>query len=1158
MYPKKIHINTDNVPKQRESMFPQPSIRSSRFERDLWNTGISSPSDSRRPSEQPDFKSTATKTNDDNVSSGSMAFSRQETERLGNISELQNAMWAKDDCQSSKSSNELEPIREHKLEMRDDRLPSKDDMEQKTVNPSRVEVDGASNEHAGTREASFINKIPAGFSQFSTSSSSQIEGGAPWRQTALERMTSPGATNTVLKPRRKPETPIIDTSARKQYSIEPQVTHAEETQELTAAEGYRPGSGLANSSQTTLDDVTKTDISNGSSTAWLLNHKTSGSRINGSFSKGVRDAENRTNTRDPATESSFNDTSEWPNHTSSSKIEGKNVTGEDWLINPDISTEQVLRKFPNASAPPSSRKSTTKILDQLPKDDLDFLSASEIRASMGHSKNQQDKHILRQKLEIDFQTAHLDDNHFHPMIESKILSDQYVRRKEKELLQSQKKSEARREDVIPVEVHTTKEGEAKTSHTSGEAASTLPQSGSVLDTSLDFMSEWLHTGGNVFAKHFWQEPIQEHSDAFEESLFKGILAKVQTGRRTMLQVKEDLANDIPASKALLSQLTTDEDAILSYRIYHTAAHTKYYDRVEKMRQALVHKDEAYKKACETVDSNCIKSEPSEALKRRLRLGADILQKNAKLTRLMIFGLQTRLGKPDAVGIAHRGRDLVQHVLALHDTQVTLSRLVERAMLAYGISTKTEEEVPRKMASNDAIAVDSSSVAQSRVQPTSDKGMNVKNPQYSAVAHAKLQDEVSAQVAAMRGLSDDGYSRSPKLSVRKSFDEPNPLAHSLFRPFGVQLESSGRDKEVDETETAKAEKKARADRELVEDVKKVYEDVHGPITVEHQQVMNAGEVLSSSNTDVVHQPEVPTGMPLKDAKMEQRSPTPPTIQLLKEDEISPAINQLEQPTIYAEDHAVMASKPATRLSEDKVSTSLTTKNQISSRPSEGVSTNNQFRQFSKEDDHHPNNLSDPEVNILKSEYTIYTYDAQSDEVVMTSTTSSATASKTEAHPVPLHEALAILDHPSKFLGHLPKAFEVITAKPDMLVVRSTTQGHINTLRVPATTPVDPDASTGKEESESWKGINPIDGMARLSPTGYVGNGLDLQNDFEERRKAAGEYHGRSIEEATKRSKRWPPKSDEKERKKVGVGGVMKTAIVAAATCYVVGVAAELVR
>jgi hypothetical protein len=133
----------------------------------------------------------------------------------------------------------------------------------------------------------------------------------------------------------------------------------------------------------------------------------------------------------------------------------------------------------------------------------------------------------------------------------------------------------------------------------------------------------------------------------------------------------------------------------------------------------------------------------------------------------------------------------------------------------------------------------------------------------------------------------------------------------------------------------------------------------------------------------------------------------------------------------------------------------------------------------------------------------------------------------------------------------------------------------------------------DTEESWTpGINPIDGTTRLSPTGFVGNSVSLEREFEERRKAAGDQRAEQLrtqggvsggmdesyrksrerilngQEGTLNERRREEKREERKRKKeeksdgdykrVGVGGVVKTGILAVAGCYVVGVVAELVR
>jgi hypothetical protein len=81
------------------------------------------------------------------------------------------------------------------------------------------------------------------------------------------------------------------------------------------------------------------------------------------------------------------------------------------------------------------------------------------------------------------------------------------------------------------------------------------------------------------------------------------------------------------------------------------------------------------------------------------------------------------------------------------------------------------------------------------------------------------------------------------------------------------------------------------------------------------------------------------------------------------------------------------------------------------------------------------------------------------------------------------------------------------------------------------------------------VNPIDGTARLSPTGYVGpeeSAEHLERECEERRQAAGRFKGKDSErdEKPRKERRW------------GGAGVVKTAIWVAGVCYVAGVMGEI--
>jgi hypothetical protein len=70
---------------------------------------------------------------------------------------------------------------------------------------------------------------------------------------------------------------------------------------------------------------------------------------------------------------------------------------------------------------------------------------------------------------------------------------------------------------------------------------------------------------------------------------------------------------------------------------------------------------------------------------------------------------------------------------------------------------------------------------------------------------------------------------------------------------------------------------------------------------------------------------------------------------------------------------------------------------------------------------------------------------------------------------------------------------------------------------------------------------------------VSVGSDLDRDFAERRRKADEYH-----KEVNKSKKNTEMPDKKRKGKVGVGGVVKTAIWAGTFCYIVGVAAEVAK
>lgn len=119
-----------------------------------------------------------------------------------------------------------------------------------------------------------------------------------------------------------------------------------------------------------------------------------------------------------------------------------------------VSTDTTPLKPPAPSHRPT-------ILNQLPEDDLDFLTAEAIRTSMGKVRHALpsigDKQKARDSLETGFKAAHDRYVGLHPMIQAKIMNDQQIRRMKRELNAfSEKKREvaSRKPSVVEAEKDT--------------------------------------------------------------------------------------------------------------------------------------------------------------------------------------------------------------------------------------------------------------------------------------------------------------------------------------------------------------------------------------------------------------------------------------------------------------------------------------------------------------------------------------------------------------------------------------------------------------------------------------------------------------------------------------------------------------------------------
>ncbi|KAF2442939.1 hypothetical protein P171DRAFT_433313 [Karstenula rhodostoma CBS 690.94] len=1132
-YPNNVKIETreDGGAKERERAFRKPWYKDRKVERDTGNEGVKSPSDSRWPREQ----------------------------RLS----------------SFQSPGALHEDRVQGL--RKDRRPLEDPVAQEQTSAKTLDTANASapertptpipgknmqsTKDATARETSFIEEFLAERTSAAPPHSSEPGNNKDWRQTALERRA---ARSPILEPRRKTDVPVVD---------------------VTAKDKGRNGNGPGVEREARPPVKSNNEPGSTSNRAVIDFNGTSSSRMG---RKEVEEFESRVEeTSDSAKQQESLDNV--PETSTESGCMHRSrfspypwIKTDDWVLPPSKNAAEELDEYadvklsslntddirfshtgPGTSSNP--RKSTSDVLKQLPEDDLDFLTADDVRASMGRTKgNREDnKAAVRQKLEEEYGK---DTPEIDPLLEAQVVNGQYVRRKTSEMTLAQEQTKSTESGTNTIV------SEQKIENTTSKPVS-------VLETSLDFMSRWLHNGGNVLAQHFWQDPVQlvaGQLSGAEEQFLKGIGVGVLKGRRAFASIKDELVEDIPAAKELVDRLNRDDikasaGAVRLYRDLPSAlkdtsdadaSKAAAHKRIRKLRQELLDTDKQYKKACEAVDGMKNATKPSFLQRKRLRYASEVLRKNAKLTRMAIFGLQGRIEVEAGSSSGLVARELLHRLLTLQDTQLALSRLVSRAIQVLGINLEAEEEVSTK---SDESTVDLSdpSIVEALASAAA-KDTPARQTMDAAAANAKLEDEVSKQKAAMRGLSDDGYKHPPKPFVRKSFDGPNPLAHSLFRPFGLQLDSLGKDADAAQNDVVSAAEKEKGDRLLVKEVKKAYEDTYGAITVDHWQVPPA-ETPPPTIEGVAEVPDTET------VKRQ------PSIQMLKEDEVSPTITgealatatdsasvpmsnvavgegAAEVRAVSKKDdvnHGSVESEDSTQPAHRELLEPLETigpEQHITSADTKETNTN-PTPSTNPENEYSYDTATDTYVPIS---YKTLIYNAETDKLSIT--TSQVPQPNPPITPIPLHEALATLFHPAKFVDHLPESFHVIQAKPDVLSVRTASPFNATAEKNITTTVDRPGVKKADaEEAEGWKGINPVDGTTTLSPTGFVSVGSDLDRDFAERRRKADEYH-REV----KKSKKNMEAPERKKKGKVGVGGVVKAAIWAGALCYVVGVAAEVAK
>tara|TARA_R110002003_G_scaffold64_12_gene6079 strand:- start:35518 stop:38844 length:3327 start_codon:yes stop_codon:yes gene_type:complete len=823
------------------------------------------------------------------------------------------------------------------------------------------------------------------------------------------------------------------------------------------------------------------------------------------------------------------------------KSKSKNV---EWLIQQEsahVSNKGSSEVDTNAPRPPA------QILNQLPEDDIDFLSAADIRATMGAKRSRlptnEQRRAERENLEKAFAAAQ-DLPQSDSIAETAVINNQLVRRAERQIRESQLAQEMRESDPIKGPENEVATPEAP------------------LESSIDRMKRWLETTGASFAKQFWQDPTEEADVTKTRLFFDKAAHYLKKGQAATRQITDDLEKDIPASKALLRRLKSDEETVdlaihrLRQRSSSDTAQGLSPRKIRHMESLKVrfHQtnnelEKAYEELRALAGTDSVRN-ATGSFKRRLTVASKVLHKNAQLLRMLIWSLQARLEDSDMDRrILPNYKVVADNLLSLRDTQMTLMRLVERAMLVYGVAPQ----------SADGHNPEATKAVQTQLD-------NCEEPFIRArlAADAHLINEINAHKTAMQGLSDDGYSHALKQSKTSTLEEPSPLAHSLFRPFGPAIDKLGTEDAPDLTaaRATEEEQRKRSDAKLVAEIKQAYEDTYGPITADHAQVASEPKC------------EEHEAWPQKNFAMLKEDPTGrPSIEWVASSDIKPKTSSSSSMTPAVADATGTPEFVDNAEVEKDSSVKTTTSNEASlpsgeveAKPTASFNGTPEIQNadsaatpcLTGEVEDQPTvfshatsgdkvvdpvqTLVTPSTVHLPTYYTILVRDPQTDTLSIA--TSSTGPPRDSSPALPLHQALAALDSPAKFIPYITSGLEVVSANKDILVLRDAIDSTASAS--PFETINAPNSETSYAEGRT---VNPIDGTARLSPTGYVGpeeSAEHLEREFEERRQAAGRFKGKDSER------------DEKPRKerKWGGAGVVKTAIWVAGVCYVAGVMGEI--
>ena len=772
-----------------------------------------------------------------------------------------------------------------------------------------------------------------------------------------------------------------------------------------------------------------------------------------------------------------------------------------WVLQEDTS---ITPNDADAIKSPASRRSPSEVLKQLPENDIDFLSAEDVRASMGAKRSRlpTDEQKLAERENLEQAFAATKDATIDSLKEAQIINDQHVRRTARQLL-----------DPVSTSDATATPSWKEPVSTNGTTVAPAEES------SVERITSWLQTRGVQFANMFWQDPTEDADLTKSKLYFDKAAGHLKKGQAAMRQANEDLEKDIPASKPLLTRLKDDVEvldlSIFRLRKRDSSGHVQDMSP-RKMKDMMSlksrferanHELEVAYNALREIAGTEAASNATGSFKRRLTTASEVLQKNAQLLRTLIWSLQARLEDPNIDrAILKNYKVVADNLLSLRDTEITLIRLVDRAMLVYGVETVSKEDV--KMDKPDLEACEDPFV------------------QARLAADMHLINEINAPKSPLPSAAEEAPVPTSRPSSSKVLDEPSPLTHSLFRPFAPAINSLGKCKEFDATfekfneAFEKKEKDFVLDMKSVGEMKQAYEDaykrVHEKTTAERSQDTPAVENVNENEKHGVKK-----------------------FEMLKEDPSSAGVESADNVGV------MLHGTPGSRLSGSGAEVPVKVYNDkaMSTEDEAQLAAAGHTRNTSGTNKAKPKAPSASPISLLPTHYTILVRDPQTDSLSITTCTTGPP--RDTAPALPLHQALVALESPAKFIPYITEGLEVVSAKQDMLVLRDAID---STATVKPFETVATPSSPGNLFSfnHPYVGVNPIDGTTRLSPTGYVSPG----DSRELTAKESKEQH--DLAQTMQRMHGQSQKQESRRRR----AGVFKTAIWVAGLCYVAGVVGEI--